>query len=395
MTCSGSKIISEEIMRELPPDYLLVLPWHFKNEIIEREKTFLDGGGQLVFPFPHFEIVGSKPKMLITGSDGLIGHYMKQCSAAQYSLYGIVRSQKKIVEKNITKFYFDMNDPVQLEDVLTIVKPDIIVHLASISSSQYAYKNPVETLKTNGLITAYLCDIIHRNGWTTKLFNASSSEIYKGHIDYKVEEGDSHMFHLHPYSIGKIMGHSMVDFYRTTYGLPFSNGIIFTTESPLKRPEFLLNKIASHARNWVIHKKPLIVGNLDSFRNILHASDVANAIKTIVSQENGDTYIICSEDSDKILDLVVKLYSISNVYLEKKDNILLEKGSYLPVVVIDKPPLGVDIVPTNIRSDPKKLKQLGWNPLISMDNILNEMINNKFTVDLYEQHLDISVRNYK
>ena len=75
--------------------------------------------------------------------------------------------------------------------------------------------------------------------------------------------------------------------------------------------------------------------------------------------------------------------------------ILLEKGTYLSVVVIDKPPLGVDIVPTNIRSDPKKLKQLGWNPLISMDNILNEMINNKFTVDLYEQHLDIIVRNYK
>ena len=395
MTCSGSEIISEEIMRDSPPDYLLVLPWHFRNEIIEREKTFLDGGGQLVFPFPHFEIVGSKPKMVITGSDGLIGHYMKQCSTSQYNLYGIVRRQKKIIEKNITKFYFDMNDSVQLEHVLTIIKPDIIVHLASISSSQYAFKNPVETLKTNGLITAHLCDIIHRNGWTTKLFNASSSEIYKGHIDYKVEEGDTHMFHLHPYSIGKIMGHSMVDFYRTTYGLPFSNGIIFTTESPLKRPEFLLNKIASHARNWAIYKKPLIVGNLDSFRNILHASDVANAIKTIVSQENGDTYIICSEDSDKILDLVVKLYSISNVHLEKKDNILLEKGSYLPVVVIDKPPLGVDIVPTNIRSDPKKLKQLGWNPLISMDNILNEMINNKFTVDLYEKHLDISVRNYK
>jgi GDPmannose 4,6-dehydratase len=320
---------------------------------------------------------------------------MKQQCSTNYNLYGIVRTQKKIVEPNIIKFYFDMNDSNLLEHTMSIIKPDIIIHLASISSSQYAYTHPIETLYNNGMITAKLCDIIHKNGWTTKLFNASSSEMYKGHINYKVEENDTHMFHLHPYSIGKIMGHSMVDFYRITYGLPFSNGIIFTTESPLKRPEFLLNKIASHARNWTNNKNPLIVGNLDSFRNILHASDVANAINTIVSQEKGDTYVICSEDSDKIIDLVVKLYSISNVYLEKRDNILLEKDTYLPVVVIDKPPLGVDIVPTNIRSDPKKLKQLGWKPLISMDNILIEMINNKFSTNLYDAHIDISVRNYK
>jgi GDPmannose 4,6-dehydratase len=288
-----------------------------------------------------------------------------------------------------------MNNQAQLEKVLLIVNPDVIIHLASITSSQYAFKNPVETLHTNGMITANLCDIIYRNKLETRLFNASSSEMYKGHVDYFVNESDSHLFHLHPYSIGKIMGHSMVDFYRTTYGLPFSNGIIFTTESPLKRPEFLLNKIATHARNWTINKKPLVVGNLDSFRNILHATDVANAIYSIISQKTGDTYVICSEDSDKIIDLVIKLYSISNVYLVKKDNILLEKDTYLPVVIIEKPPLGVDSVPTNIRGESAKLKKLGWKQSITIDNILNEMINNEFSVDLYEMHADKSVRNCK
>jgi GDPmannose 4,6-dehydratase len=93
------------------------------------------------------------------------------------------------------------------------------------------------------MATAYLCDIIHRNKLPTKLFNASSSEIYKGHVDYTVKEDDTNMFHRHPYSIAKIMGHSIVDFYRNTYGLLFSNGVIFTTESPLKSQEFLLNKV--------------------------------------------------------------------------------------------------------------------------------------------------------
>ena len=39
------------------PDYFLVLPWHFKNGIVRREKEFLQRGGKLIFPFPEIEIV--------------------------------------------------------------------------------------------------------------------------------------------------------------------------------------------------------------------------------------------------------------------------------------------------------------------------------------------------
>jgi hypothetical protein len=57
MTATGIEIISEETMRNSPPAALLVLPWHFRNEIVEREKIFLENGGKLVFPFPLFEVV--------------------------------------------------------------------------------------------------------------------------------------------------------------------------------------------------------------------------------------------------------------------------------------------------------------------------------------------------
>lgn len=56
-TSTGIEIISEEIMRENPPEYLIILPWHFKNEIIKREQKYLDEGGQLIFYFPTFEII--------------------------------------------------------------------------------------------------------------------------------------------------------------------------------------------------------------------------------------------------------------------------------------------------------------------------------------------------
>ena len=303
----------------------------------------------------------------------MIAHYVKE-KFNDYNLYGIARSIFNC-EKNITKFYFDMNDNIQLEDSLHIIKPDFIVHLASISSSQYSIKNPIKTLQCNGLITAQLCDFIHRNGWTTKLFNASSSEIYKGHNDYEVQEDDRNMFHLHPYSIAKTIGHSMIEFYRNAYNLPFSNGTIFTTESPLKRPEFLLNKIAAHIKEWKNgNKTQLIVGNLDSYRNILHASDVANAIYTIISQEKGETYLICNEESYKVYDLVNRLYSSAGIALEQKDNVLYEQDSGLPVLVIEDKKIGFDSTPTNIRGNPKKLKELGWTPTVTINNILEELL---------------------
>ena len=49
-------IISEKQSRELNPDYYLVLPWHFKEEFINREKEFINKGGKLIFPLPELEI---------------------------------------------------------------------------------------------------------------------------------------------------------------------------------------------------------------------------------------------------------------------------------------------------------------------------------------------------
>ncbi len=50
-------IVSEEIARSMRPDYFLVLPWHFKEGILRREKEFLASGGRMIFPFPEIEIV--------------------------------------------------------------------------------------------------------------------------------------------------------------------------------------------------------------------------------------------------------------------------------------------------------------------------------------------------
>ena len=51
------KIISEKLSRSLRPDYYLVLPWHFKDEILKRERDIIKNGTKFIFPLPKYEIV--------------------------------------------------------------------------------------------------------------------------------------------------------------------------------------------------------------------------------------------------------------------------------------------------------------------------------------------------
>ncbi len=54
---SKIKIISEKKARALNPDYLLVLPWHFKNFIVQKERKYLNKNTKLIFPLPDIDIV--------------------------------------------------------------------------------------------------------------------------------------------------------------------------------------------------------------------------------------------------------------------------------------------------------------------------------------------------
>ena len=53
----GIPIISEEQARKEKPNFMLIGPWFFKDEIVRREKEYLDAGGHLIFPLPKMEVL--------------------------------------------------------------------------------------------------------------------------------------------------------------------------------------------------------------------------------------------------------------------------------------------------------------------------------------------------
>jgi C-methyltransferase C-terminal domain len=50
-------IVSEAEAMAQRPDYLMVLPWHFRDGILRRETDFLSRGGTFIFPLPELELV--------------------------------------------------------------------------------------------------------------------------------------------------------------------------------------------------------------------------------------------------------------------------------------------------------------------------------------------------
>jgi hypothetical protein len=51
-------IVSEQEAHRQNPDFFLVLPWHFRGHLLQRESSFLKRGGKMIFPLPSIETVG-------------------------------------------------------------------------------------------------------------------------------------------------------------------------------------------------------------------------------------------------------------------------------------------------------------------------------------------------
>lgn len=367
MTSTFIEIISEETMRLNPPEYLLVLPWHFKDEIIKRESLFLENGGKLIFPFPNLTIYGNKPNVLITGINGQIGNYTREIFSKEYNVYGLTRNN---ILNNFVNFNFDIRNEENLKKTIITINPEIIIHLASITKTEECIKNPIDTVEINGLIALKICEIIKKENLKTKFLNASSSEIFKGHNNYIINEKNNYFIPTHPYAFAKLLGHQFVDYYRDTYKLNFFNCILFTTESKLRDNFFLLKKISNHAKEWHIKKEPIFIGSLESFRSILHAYDVANAFLFISKENVSKNFIISNYESFKIKDLVKQIYQLNNIELIEKENSFIFKETS-EIVINFNQNFRNDF--SDIKGDNSLLCSLGWKPVYTIFDILKDL----------------------
>ena len=308
-----------------------------------------------------------------------------------HNIYGITRTFQKITspEDNINvhsrrtsetkpsrgaesseiKFEMDICDFRNLEMILTSIRPSKIIHLAALSESESIMKDPFETIYINGVVVCKICDILYRNKIQSRLFNTCSSEMFKGHIDYTIQDDDKFFVPTYPYSYGKILSYHMIEYYRKRYGCCFSNGILFPTESERRKSGFLMKKIKDHISVWGEKRERLKLGSLYSHRNMLHVDDVVEAICLILNQEKGDNYVISGEESNLVLDIVIKFYERHGIDLIVQDHCLVDRDTGDVVIEFE----GRNGSETKIDGCARRLKDLGWKVRYNLDEILNHI----------------------
>ncbi len=374
-------IISEKEMRRENPDFLLVLPWHFREEFLSREKEYLEKGGQYIFPLPKLEIVCGKRVALITGISGQIGqHIYPMLLKRGYIVYGQTRDISKCKTVLNDLFYYEsrIDSAEEVDRMIKMIQPDEIYHLAAETNAVTSTEQRLQSLYLNGNIVARICESIHEMKTECHLICANSSELYKGsNFTRAVTEEDLNFRPVNPYGIGKLMAYWTCRYYRERYGMNVSSAILFNIESPLRKESYVTQKIIK----GVSRGETVLLGNIESSRDWTHASDAAEALICIAEAvEASDDYIVSSGESHTIRELVQNVCDLKRIRIEwrqteESEEAVTPEGQVIVRAERNKKReydrrTGPE---ERLVGDNSKLKLIGWRPKYNYFSLLVDM----------------------
>ena len=188
-----------------------------------------------------------------------------------------------------------------------------------------------------------------------------------------------------PYAIAKLYAYWTTINYREAYGIFACNGILFNHESPVRGETFVTRKITrALSRISLGLQENLYLGNLDALRDWGHAKDYVEAQWLMLQQDKPEDFCIASGIQHSVRDFV----NYSWAYLGKKirweGEGLNEKGYDLntgKLIVAVDPRYFRPTEVENLLGDSTKAKEkLGWEPKITFDALINEMMENDIMI---------------
>ncbi len=310
---------------------------------------------------------------LITGITGQDGSYLAELLLTKgYKVHGIVRRValedemhrlwriRKILN-DISLHSASLESYASLFKILQKIKPDEIYHLAAQSYVGYSFEDEFSTFNTNINGTHYILSAVKEFANNVKFYFASSSEMF-GKVKFSPQDENTAFHPRSAYGISKVTGYHLTRNYREAYKLHASNGILFNHESPRRGFEFVTRKISfAAARIKKGLQKKLKLGNINSKRDWGHAQDYVKAMWLMLQQDNPGDYVVGTGINHSVEEFVKKAFD--HVNLNYKDYVIVDKNLIRPTEV--------DALLANYSKAKKVLK---WEPKISFDNLISEMV---------------------
>ena len=312
-------------------------------------------------------------KALITGINGQDGSYLAEFLLEKgYEVHGTLKrnsiseNQTARLDNIFTQInlhYADLTDLSSLISVIQKTQPDEIYNLAAQSHVKISFEQPIYTANVTGIGTLNLLEAVRLIKPDTKIYQASSSEMFGNNIDSDgFQRETTHMSPVSPYGCAKVFSYNICRNYRNSYKMFISNGILFNHESPRRGTNFVTNKVVKEAVKIKLGlSSQLKLGNLEATRDWGHAKDYVEAMWLILQQDQSDDFVCSTGISHSVKELCEYVFNKLDL-------------NYLDYVVKSEKFLRPEEL-NNLKGDSSKLiKKTGWKPKYTFETMLDEMV---------------------
>ena len=323
-------------------------------------------------------------RALITGIAGQDGSYLAELLLSKgYDVYGLIRKSTSTaliepIKHKMELIVGDLREQESLDNAIVQSMPDEVYHLASESYVPISWKQPILTGDINALGTTRLLETIRRISPDTKVYHASTSEMFGLTSEIKTEE--SHFHPRSPYAISKCFSHWISVNYRESYNMFICCGILFNHESPRRGENFVTEKIA---RSVVEIKEAkldcLYLGNMDSKRDWGYAKDYVEAMWLMLQQDGPDDYIISTGETHTVREFLEEAFRVVGIEVESNEKsgveeeyIRKDKGKAV-VKISSELFRPVELTVLQGRNS-KARKKLGWEPKVKFKELVKIMV---------------------
>ena len=327
-------------------------------------------------------------KALITGITGQDGSYLAELLLEKgYEVHGVLRRSSSfntgridslLNHERLKAYYGDLTDSSNLNRLLEKIKPDEIYNLGAQSHVKVSFEIPEYTAQVDAIGTLRFLDAIKETRIKTKLYQASTSELYGKALSSPQNE-KTPFNPRSPYGVVKLYSYWIIINYREAYNLFACNGILFNHESPRRGETFVTKKITHGAARIKEGKQDfLVLGNLDSKRDWGYAPEYVEGMWKILQQEKPDDYVLATGEAHTVREFVTQSFKELeiNIIWEGKNEKEVGKDSKTGKILVKVDPKYYR--PTEVElllGDPTKAKEkLDWRPKVKFKELVKIMV---------------------
>ena len=341
---------------------------------------------------------------LITGVTGQDGSYLSEFLLEKgYEVHGLQRRASSFNTGRIDHIYQDpheqnqrfilhygdLTDSTNLIKIIQSVKPDEIYNLGAQSHVAVSFESPEYTANSDALGTLRILEAIKILNLVdkTKFYQASTSELFGKSKDIPQNE-NTPFYPRSPYAAAKLYAYWITVNYREAYKIFACNGVLFNHESPRRGETFLTRKVTRGlSRINAKLQNCLYLGNLDAKRDWGHARDYVEVQWLILQQEKPEDFVIATGRMESVRRFIEICAKKLNWNKNGNQEGIIWKGKGLDeigiradtgetVIKIDSNYFRPTEVDTLLGDASLAKKKLGWEPKISLEELIDEMLQN-------------------